>query len=143
MINIRKATMDDCDRIYEINVKDFKYDYPYEVTKSNLEKILKKDDHVLFVAEKEGKIVGYVEARDHIALYAPELKDIMALVVSEEVRHEGIGIKLMDVVTKWAREDGAKGMRLTSRDDRIGAHKFYENYGFELSKTQKNYKMMF
>ena len=143
MINIRKATMDDCDRIYEINVQDFKYEYPYEVTKSNLEKVLNKDDHVVFVAEDEGKIIGYIEARDHIAIYAPELKDVMALVVSEEARHKGVGKKLMDTVIEWAKKDGAQGVRLTTREDRVIAHKFYEDYGFEMSKIQKNFKMMF
>ena len=60
----------------------------------------------------------------------------MALVVSEEARHKGVGKKLMDTVINWAKKDGAQGVRVI-------AHKFYEDYGFEMSKIQKNFKMMF
>ena len=62
---------------------------------------------------------------------------ILAFVVSEDYRGKGIGKLLIASVEEWARELGANSVILSSgnRDERIGAHIFYQNLGYEIKSS--------
>ena len=53
------------------------------------------------------------------------------LIVDESVRGQGIGKHLLDHITGLARERGCKRLELDSAFHRMGAHRFYEEHGFE------------
>jgi GNAT superfamily N-acetyltransferase len=58
---------------------------------------------------------------------------ILAFVVSEDQRGKGIGKLLIKAVEDWAVEVGANAIILSSgnRDERVGAHRFYQSLGYE------------
>lgn len=59
------------------------------------------------------------------------LARITAFVVSNRVRHQGVGSALIQACEAWAAGNGAERAEVTSSDKRDGAHEFYTRRGFE------------
>ena len=59
---------------------------------------------------------------------------ILAFVVKQDQRKNGIGKALMAAVEQWAREQGLSALLLTSgiREERLSAYRFYQNMGFAI-----------
>ncbi len=53
------------------------------------------------------------------------------LFVEPEVRHQGIGTKLIKEIIEEARKQGCYKLIATSRHKRINIHKLYERFGFQ------------
>jgi GNAT superfamily N-acetyltransferase len=91
--------------------------------------------HAAFVADEDGRAIGWV----HVALVTSLLSglkaDIGGLVVDENHRSGGVGAELVAAAEAWAREQGAARMVVRSRIARERAHRFYERDGYELVKT--------
>ena len=51
--------------------------------------------------------------------------------VDEKYRGQGIGKELMNWAINRARQENCVAMQLTTNNDRIDAHRFYENLGFK------------
>jgi GNAT superfamily N-acetyltransferase len=64
---------------------------------------------------------------------ARDLAMIMALVIAEGARGEGVGRALIDSAAAIAREHGAGRLFVTTHLRRAGAHAFYERLGFEFT----------
>lgn len=62
---------------------------------------------------------------------------ILAFVVEEAYRDKGIGKILIEAVEDWAASVGANSIIVNSgnRDERIGAHAFYQKRGYELKSS--------
>ena len=88
-------------------------------------------------------MIGYVHANDYDVIYAPPMKNIMGIAVSNRFRKEGVGRALLAAVEAWARETGAWGIRLVSGAERTGAHEFYRHCGYSGEKRQVNFKKYF
>jgi predicted N-acetyltransferase YhbS len=79
-----------------------------------------------------GEVVGLVTG--HIF---PSIHDngpvawLTTLVVLEDARGAGIGSALVTHVEKWAMENGAKRISVTSGIQRKATHAFYENRNYE------------
>jgi GNAT superfamily N-acetyltransferase len=79
-----------------------------------------------------GEVVGLITA--HIF---PSIHDngpvawLTTLVVLEDARGAGIGSALVNHVEKWAAENGAKRLSLTSGIQRKETHAFYEKRDYE------------
>ncbi|MFJ5767496.1 GNAT family N-acetyltransferase [Lysinibacillus sp. NPDC093210] len=58
---------------------------------------------------------------------------IQAFVVDHNYRRKGIGHKLLEAIEYWAVEQGASELVMNSdkREERIAAHQFYKQQGFE------------
>lgn len=141
-ISIRECQVNDYKSIYELNKNSLGYDYPIELTKDNLSKILMDKRNRIFVAIDNDAIVGYVHAIDYDAIYSPHMKNIMGIAVEQNHRRIGIGKLLLEEIENWARETGASSIRLVSGSVRTGAHAFYRDYGFINIKEQINFKFV-
>ncbi len=139
-ITVRDGALSDCESIYLISKNDLGYDYPLEETAKRLEMILKSEKDKIFVAEYDGKVIGYIHACDYDVIYAPSMKNILGLAVDSRYRRLGAGKALLSAAESWARETGAAGIRLCSGKERKGAHEFYKRRGYECSKEQLNFK---
>lgn len=95
-----------------------------------VDEILKRNDTKIFVAELNGKLVGlitfYVLPNIRHGSHRGHIEDI---VVSKNMRGEGIGSKLFDSVKKYCRDNNIKVIKLDSGRELIDAHKFYEKNG--------------
>lgn len=140
---IRECLLRDADQIYELNCSEMGYDYPKEETRQRIKDILASEHDKIYVAELDGSVVGYVHANDYNLIYAPAMKNIMGIAVSNKHKRIGIGKALLTAAEAWAKADGAKGVRLVSGETRKEAHMFYEWCGYTGGKHQLNFKKYF
>ena len=85
-----------------------------------------------FVADVNGKVVGFVTAVKVLAVGHPGgYVKMNGLCVLPEYRHRGIGRKLMTQIESWAVEQGAPYLGLASGLQRKDAHDFYAHLGYQ------------
>lgn len=140
---IRPARQDDAAALCIINKYALGYDFAPEKTAVRLAAVLASQANRVFVAELDGKAVGLLHGADYDCIYAPSLKNILALAVLPDYQGKGVGRALIAAVEAWARECGAEGVRLVSGFNRTGAHAFYAACGYALRKDQKNFFKLF
>ena len=140
---IRDAIDDDYESIYLLNLNGLGYDYSKERTKQRLAQVVESKVCKFLIAECNGIIAGYIHVVDYEVTYSDSIKNILALVVDEQFRGNGIGRALLSAVEAWAKETGSVGIRLNSSMARTEAHKFYETCGYVNRKEQKNYVKVF
>lgn len=101
--------------------------------KERLQNIIIDKNFKTLLAELNGKIVAFIGL---LKSYGYEINGpyirIMALVVAEEYRNQGIGTQLIKVAEEWAQQNGATIITLNSGLKRMDAHRFYEHMGFRI-----------
>lgn len=96
---------------------------------------LGREDDALYVAESDGKVVGWIHARAVYLLEIDPLAEIWGLVVGDRSRGRGVGVALIEAVERWARERGLGMIQVRSNVIRERAHRFYQREGYEIVKT--------
>jgi ribosomal protein S18 acetylase RimI-like enzyme len=96
---------------------------------------LEAEDGEVFVAEVDGKVVGFVTVL--AAVTSLELDQppgsyalISDLSVSAPYRFRGIGRALLDAAVGYARARGAADLRIAVLADNVRAGRLYRSYGF-------------
>ena len=140
--DIRPRRIEDAVGIQQLNARELGYDFPLIKTTEKLRRALESGRNFIAVAVCGDRVIGYIHAVDYDVLYAPPMKDILALAVNGEYRRSGVGKALLQAVEAWAIESGAVGIRLVSGSSRTEAHKFYKKCGYICSKEQYNFKKM-
>ncbi len=110
-----------------------------EVT-PRLRALLDLPAHALMVAEHEATVVGWVHVHPSLTLESDPWAEIGGLVVDHRFRGRGVGGTLMAAAEQWAREQGYTQVRLRSNVIRDAAHQFYRRLGYEVVKTQLNFR---
>ena len=113
-------------------------DLDKEVAKNILKKIISDPNHIIHVAEDNGKIVGsttlLIEQKFiHNGGYVGHIEDV---VVSKEFEGRGIGIKLVTSLLEIANTRNCYKTILDCSDELIP---FYERIGFKLESKQMRY----
>ena len=140
---IRKAEVLDAEDIYFINKTSLGYDYDLDKQRKNLQAVLKDKTQVIFVADIGDKVVGYIHLTSYDVIYTDTYKNCLGLAVDNDYKRMGVGSALLKQGEKWAKENGAVGIRLCSGIERENAHKFYLSQGYIENKLQKNLKKIF
>ena len=140
-MEIRQAKLEDLDRIVEIELENFSIEeaIPHSVFEAHLREIQTS----FLVAEKEGKIIGYIEGPvvPHRYLqdqsFTEDIKDyshepggyisVTCLSIAKEAQGIGLGQKLLTTLKELALEDEREGINLTCHDYLIA---YYEKHGF-------------
>ena len=91
---------------------------------------------VVFVAEVDDQVVGYLHAQIYRTLYMDAMVNLLGLAVLESMQKKGIGRALLEHAEQWAIDHGIFWMRLNSGASRTGAHAFYRTMGYTDEKTQ-------
>ena len=138
MVYVREAKLTDAAAICRISSNDLGYDSEERFVKERLEK-LDAVREVVFVAELDGAVAGYVHAEMYSLLYWEPMVNILGLAVSSDCRRQGAGKALMERVEEWARIRGIKEIRLNSGGTRKEAHEFYRAIGFDNEKMQRRF----
>lgn len=141
-ITLRRAMISDAKAIYELCRSELGYDFSLEQVETNVRRLIGDSTNLLLVAEQNNELAGFVHANSHEPVYAPKMKSVMALVVREEFRKQGLGHSLVGAVENWAIESGASGVRLNSGDTMNDALHFYKSMGYEYIRTQYNFRKM-
>lgn len=138
--NIRNAEISDAEDIYYINKSSLGYDYDLDKQRENLKAVLNDKTQVIFVADIGDKVVGYIHLTSYDVIYTDTYKNCLGLAVDNDYKRMGVGSALLKQGEKWAKENGAVGIRLCSGIERENAHKFYLSQGYIENKLQKNLK---
>jgi GNAT superfamily N-acetyltransferase len=111
--------------------------YPLDAAETQVRfDALTPEKHALYVAEDDGRVVGWIHVSTEETLTDEPRSLIDALIVDEGVRSRGIGRLLVAEAESWALGRGHRTLRVRTRITRERAHSFYRRAGFMLDKTQ-------
>lgn len=97
--------------------------------------ILQREDILIFVAEENGKLIAMTELFIVPVIRRGYYQGILeSFVVTKDLRGKGIGSQLLKEVMKYCKEKKIKVIKLTSGNDLIDAHKFYEKHGAKFTE---------
>jgi N-acetylglutamate synthase-like GNAT family acetyltransferase len=136
---VRKAKSSDATRVAELSGV-LGYPVEHETMQRRLEKLDGHEEHVVFVAEVDGEIVGWIHGAERELLVADRIGEICGLVVAEGQRASGVGRRLVEAVEQWARGRGLEQVSVRSNVARPESHPFYEKVGYTRLKTQHAYR---
>ena len=108
-------------------------------TDEELDVILDDVNRPIFVAEEEGKVLGYafgifVQHKNNNILTDVKTLYIDDLCVDEKLRGKGIGRSLYNYVVEYAKECGCYNVTLNVWADNRSALAFYESIGLHKQK---------
>ena len=140
-MKIRSARLEDLDRIVEIELENFSVEEA--ISRSVFEAHLRKIQTSFLVAEKEGKVIGYIEGPviPHRYLqdrsFTESIEDhshgprgyisVTCLSIAKEAQALGVGKRLLTALKEVAIEHEREGINLTCHDYLIS---YYEKHGF-------------
>lgn len=91
-----------------------------------------KEGYRLFGIECDGELAAVCGVQPFVTLYYDTLLWVCDLVTADAVRSRGYGGRLLSEVEAWARENGYVSIALSSRFERVDAHRFYtDKMGYE------------
>ena len=141
---LRRCMVSDAKRIYELCKQELGYDFTEEQVEANVRRLIGSKENLLLVAvDQADSVIGFIHANNHDPIYAPPMKDIIAIAVEPAYRKAGLGTKLIRAVEDWAVSTGAKGVRVNAGIEQKNAVKFYKSLGYDYIKTVYNFRKMF
>lgn len=138
---VRPATLADAPQLAAL-AGQLGYVSTAEQAADRLCQILKEAAHSVLVAERKGRITGYIEVFPFRTIGSDPRMEIASLVVDESCRSQGVGRLLMHYAEEWARSRGFREVGLRSNVIRERAHRFYEDLGYRVNKTQKSFRKL-
>ena len=118
---VREYTYDDFDDVYRIVYESLNY-------KKNH---IKNSNAHEFVGVYDAKVVGYFILNEMIDIIRNlKIYHIDYVCVDKKYRGNGFGKAMMEWAIKYAKDEGACRIELTSGNQRIIAHNMYLNLGF-------------
>ena len=131
VIAIRDAIVEDYVTIAHL-LGELGYPSMPDGVRQRLARLLPRDDTRVFVAERSASIVGALGLhRMPVLTSVSDIAMIIALVVTEEARHTGVGRRLVEKAEDEARLWRCGRIMVTSAERRTEAHDFYERLGYE------------
>ncbi|RDJ21497.1 GNAT family N-acetyltransferase [Bosea caraganae] len=99
------------------------------------DEIAASPDNTLFVAEREGEVIGTFQVTliPGIVSRGRKRAKFESVHVAPECRGMGIGAVMIAFAIDFAKGRGAEVAELTSNKSRLDAHRFYRNLGFDQS----------
>lgn len=133
LTRIRSATMSDARQIAPL-LGELGYPASSEEVVLRLDRLEKNGNCLVLVAERENEVVGLVTGHVFSSIHATEtVAWLTSLVVRGSCNGLGVGGELVAAIEKWARQNGAVKISVSSGNHRAGAHKFYQRRGYESS----------
>ena len=137
---IRPAKESDAPELARL-IAQLGYPAQVDVVKARLERLLHSSGDLLLIAESSGgELVGWIHAFLCQLLESDYRVEIGGLVVDERFRRTGIGFQLVKAIENWAAEQGSVELSVRCREERTGAHLFYQALQFQHTKTQRVFR---
>ena len=130
-IKIRSAYLNDSSIVAGL-MSQLGYPTSSDEMKQRLEEILRDSNYMTFVAEYQTEVVGVIG----VGVYRYYEKNgtygrLLALVVDEKRRGQGIGAALVAEAERWLKEQGVNSITVNSGKQRNESHRFYGQLGYE------------
>jgi GNAT superfamily N-acetyltransferase len=133
---IREAAVADAAAVSALS-EQLGYRTPTPETANRIKLLAASTENCLFVAEREGEIIGWIHGFCAFRLGSAPFTEIGGLVVDEHYRGFGIGRNLIGQVVAWSKQKGILRIRVRCNTKRIPTHAFYRHLGFSETKEQK------
>lgn len=140
---IRTGSLSDLD---ELSVLFDLYRQFYEkapdlnAARSFLQERLMKNESVIFVAEKDGKLVGFTQLYPLFSSTMMKKQWVLNdLYVRMEARKSGAGEMLMRKAMEFGTREGSRGLTLQTAVTNTPAQKLYEKLGWKKNETFLTY----
>jgi len=144
---IREAELDDAENLIKL-IKQVEAESPFMLMEAGerktspedqrriLERMKRESHSAIFVAEQDGRLVGYLIA---IGGNANKIKHRAYLVIGilEEFRGQGIGTALFQHLEEWAASHYIERLELTVVTDNNAGVALYKKRGFEIEGTKR------
>lgn len=102
-----------------------------------LQRLLGQPGQGLLGAETAGRqLVGWVHVQSRSVFESDPFAEICGLVVDETARGHGAGRDLVAAAEQWAVAEGHTVIRVRSNVIRTDTHRFYQNRGYTIVKSQ-------
>jgi ribosomal protein S18 acetylase RimI-like enzyme len=151
-VHIRRASVDDSQVLGRLGALLLRAHYGFDTKRfmapgrnpeagygSFLVSQLADDDVAVFVAERDGAVVGYIYAGLEPRSWK-ELREACGFVhdiaVHEEGRRLGVATGLMEAAMEWLRSRGAPRVVLWSADRNEAAQRLFERLGFRTTMVE-------
>ena len=130
-VKVRNACLDDSLAVARL-ISQLGYPTSPAEMKDRLEFFLLDSDYMTLVAESKNKVVGLIGA----GIFRYYEKNgtygrLLALVVDEKQQGRGIGTSLVAEAERRLKEQGVNSIIVNSSKQRIEAHRFYQQLGYE------------
>ena len=129
-LTIRSATMDDAVAVASL-LAELGYPQDVSVAAHSLQLALADPQQAVFVAELAGEVVGLAAVTRLFYFHLGQpIARLSSLVVSETLRSQQLGKRLLQAAEQWAQAQGCVQLELTSSVKRERAHAFYQRAGY-------------
>ena len=156
---IRKANISDAEKYVDLNNlvwKDaYKHIFPEEIflEREKMKSVkmeqfcdyTKSPEHIVYVAEKDGELVGLILAgtSSFYPYYAERgYADLMAIYVHPDYQGFGIASSLKKIFDKWLEDKGKTKFVIGVLKDNLKARKVYEKWGGVLDEREEPFQML-
>jgi len=106
-----------------------------------LQEIGNNIDHVIYVLQEEGYIIGWVHGIYSLRIESDPFVEIGGLVIDKEHRKLGLGKSLVDKIVEWSLSKNCGQIRVRCNVIREEANIFYKKIGFSEIKQQNVYDL--
>lgn len=132
-MEIRNATAEDFGIVFDYVEKLWAYNkYDPEKIAEVYKRVLEDENTFAFLLFDEGEAKGFCHGAYFDTFWlSGKTCYLSSIITNENERGKGYGIQLMDHAKNLATKEGCKAIVLDSGMPRVGAHQFYEKYGFE------------
>lgn len=146
---VRRATPDDAASLAALGAATFTEAFGHLYVPEDLQAFLQESHSVdayakaladsryaLWLAEADGRAIGYAQAGPCGLPHAdvrPEDGELKRLYVRAGAQNAGTGRALMDAAMAWLLRDGPRTLWVSVWSENYGAQRFYARYGFSFA----------
>ena len=137
----RKATLDDCERIYHLICDMECRQLPYDSFAAIYREQLSHVHYYCLVCECDNTLIGVLNLRFERQLHHAEcIAEIMEFSIHSAYRKQGIGREMFERACQLSRDFGCTQIEVACNQLRMDTHRFYlregmHNYHFKFSKS--------
>ena len=133
-IIIRNITPSDAKEAAALSL-ELGYPVLADVMEARLRQFAALDNHVVYAACLQGRVVGWIDVGIVYHLQSPPYGEIGGLVVSAQHQGRGIGRRLVQAAERWIANQKITTVLVRSQITREAAHAFYLRQNFSRLKT--------
>lgn len=134
MVSVRRVRPEDAAVVAELSVA---LGYPATGAEVRGRIVALPASQAVFVACVGEEVVGWIDVALTHHLQSRPFALIGGLVVKEGLRGQRIGKRLCEEAEAWSRAQGVRVVRVTSRNTREDAHRFYLRDGYKDVKMSR------
>ncbi len=136
----RKATLDDCKRVYELICEMEGKQLPSDRFSAIYQRQLRNKYHYCLVYEHDGNVIGVLNLKfDEPLHHSGRIAEITEFAVDAAYRKQGIGKEMFTAACRLAKKFGCVQIEAACNQLREDTHRFYlregmHNFHFKFSK---------